>query len=113
MVSRDSISEMLNKLNWCPLKTRRKQSRLLLLFKLLNRSVHITDSILPTFRPYGTTRASHSIQLLRPFARTNVYLNSFFPRTIFDWNNLQIATLNNVSVVVFKNFLANLFGIVN
>ena len=36
----DSISQMLSKLNWCPLETRRKQSRLLLLFnKLLNHFV--------------------------------------------------------------------------
>ena len=34
---RDSISEMLHKLNWPSLQTKRKQVRLILLFKMLNK----------------------------------------------------------------------------
>ena len=85
----DSISQMLGKLNWCPLEIRRKQSCLLLLFKLLNQFVYIPENLLPVYSPSGITRASHSIQLIKPYARINVYLNSFFPRTISDWNNVR------------------------
>ena len=52
---------------------------------------------------------SHSIQLIRPFARTNIYFNSFFPRTISDWNKLHITTLTNVSIEEFKDILVNFF----
>ena len=94
--SRDSISQMLGKLNWCPLEIRRKQSRLLLLF---NHLVHIPENLLPVCSPSGITRASHSIQLIRPYVRTNVYLNSFFPHTISDWNSLRMNFLSTVSIV--------------
>ena len=102
-------SRMLSKLNWISLETRRKQSHLLLLFKLLNHLVYIPKNLLPVYSPSGITRASYSIQLIRPYAGTNIYLNSFFPCTISDWKKLHIATLTNVSIEEFKNILANLF----
>ena len=95
----NSISQMLSKLNWCPLETRRKQSHLLLLFKLLNHFVH--KNLLPVYSPSGITRASHSIQLIRPYTRMNVYLNSFFPCSTYDWNSLRMNFLSTVSIRTF------------
>ena len=96
--SHDSISQMLGKLNWRPLEIRRKQSRLLLLFNYL---VQILENLLPVGSPSRITRASHSIQLIRPYARMNVYLNSFFPHTISDWNSLRRNFLSTVSIEDF------------
>ena len=70
--------------------------------------VYVPENCLPALSPGGITRASHSIQLTRPFARTNIYLNSFFPCTISDWNKLQITrTLSNVSIEEIKDILIN------
>ena len=40
---------------------------------------------------------SNSLQLLRPPARTNAYLNSFFPHTIAKWNMLDNSTITATS----------------
>ena len=38
---RDNITDMLQSLNWLSLEKRRRDSRLILLFKFLNRLIHI------------------------------------------------------------------------
>ena len=94
----NSVSQMLSTLNCTSLETRRRQSCLLLPFKLLKQLVYVPENCLPAH-----SRASHFIQLTKPFARANIYLNSFFPRTISDWNKLHITTLTNVSMEEFKD----------
>ena len=71
--SHDSISQMLSELNWCLLETRRKQSHLLLTL-LFNHFVYIPENLLPVYSPSGITRVSHSIQLIRPYARMPQFL---------------------------------------
>ena len=70
--STDHVSEMLTDLKWCPLESRRKQGHLLLMFKLLNNMVYIPDDRKPKHAVNGT-RACNSIQLIRPYARTDTY----------------------------------------
>ena len=37
----------------------------------------------------------------------DIYLYSFFPRTIQQWNNLNISNLHQLNLQEFKNFLKN------
>ena len=57
---RDSITEMLQTLKWPSLEKRRKQSRLLLFFKLLNNMIHIPTEYLPVPSPLTNTRSNHN-----------------------------------------------------
>ena len=57
---RDSITEMLQTLNWPSLEKRRKQSRLILLFKLLNNMIYIPTEYLPVPSPLTNTRSNHN-----------------------------------------------------
>ena len=69
----DSITEMLLTLNWLSLEKRRKQSRLILLFKLLNKMIYIPTEYLPIPSPLTNTRSNHNRKLIQLFARTNYY----------------------------------------
>ena len=102
--SRDSISQMLNR---CPLETRSKQSRLLLLFTILYICISMKISY-QSIVQVELTRARHSIQLIRPYARMYVYLNCFFPHTVwvlifmglkFSW--ISWGSLYLVSIKIF------------
>ena len=87
---RDSISEMLHKLNWPSLQAKRKQARLIFLFKMLNKQISILEQYLPSLFPVSATRSHHPLKLQQLYTRTDVYHYSFLPRTIPDWNNLCI-----------------------
>ena len=101
----DSITEMLCTLEWTTLETQRSHSRLLFLFKILNHHISIPDRYLPVRNLSQITRCNHQIKLSRPYARTDIYLYSFFPRTILQWNNLNISNLHQLNLQEFKNFL--------
>ena len=101
----DSITEMLHTLKWTSLETRRRHSRLILLFKLLHHQISIPNQYIPARAQSEITRANHSMKLSQPFARTNIYLHSFFPRTIPQWNDLQINNLDKLNLQQFKNQL--------
>ena len=92
---RDSITDMLMTLKWLSLENRRRHSRLILLFKFVNKLIHIPTQYLPVPSPLTTTRANHDQKFMQQYARTDRYLYSFLPRTIPDWNNLNIENLSN------------------
>ena len=87
---RDSVTDMLTTLNWQTLEKRRKQSRLTLLFKFMISLIYVPNQYLPGLSPVTSTRANHPLKLLHIYARTNCYRNSFLPRTVKDWNDLEI-----------------------
>ena len=105
---RDSITEMLVELKWPTLEDRRKQAHLMLLFKFVNNQFMFQISIcMPVLSPATSTRANHPLKLLQLYARTNRYSNSFLPRSIPDWNNLDMEDLDNIDLLTFKNRLQN------
>jgi len=91
---------MLSKLNWCSLEIRRKQSDLLLLFKLLSNLADIPDNLLPVYSPGGINRT----QLLNTIYQTickNKCLPNYkllLPQTISHWSNLQLH-VTNLSII--------------
>ena len=81
------------------LEARRKAMRLCFLYKLIDNNTQI----LPTSQrncPY-TTCSTHSRQL-ENICHSSQYLNSYFPQTITDWNNLPASIVSCQNIVSFK-----------
>ena len=81
-----SMTGILGQLKWESLKKRRKDNRLILLYKGLKGKASVpTDDLIPKTR---RCRNQHSMAFQTPIANTDVYKGSFFPQTIRDWNAL-------------------------
>ena len=80
-------------LKWASLKKRRKDNRLILLYKGLKGKARIpTDDLIPkTMRG----RNQHSLAFQIPSASKDVYQYSFFPQTIRDWNDLPESLISS------------------
>ena len=79
-----SMTGILGQLKWESLKKRRKDNRLILLYKGLKGKASVpTDDLIPKTR---RCRNQHSMAFQTPIANTDVYKGSFFPQTIRDWN---------------------------
>ena len=100
-----SVTSMMNELGWKPLAHRRREQRLILLFKIINDLVAIpaTDHIAFNTRP---PRSRHNKQIKVIAADSEIYRNSFFPRTIKDWNLLPESAVNSDTVNSFKSSIS-------
>ena len=88
-----SMTGILGQLKWESLKKRRKDNRLILLYKGLKGKAKIpTDDLIPKTR-HG--RNQHSLAFQIPSASKDVYMYSFFPQTIRDWNNLPDSLISS------------------
>jgi len=96
---RDSITNMLLTVKWPSLEEQRKQSRLTLMFKFINKLIYIPSQYLPVLSPATQTRSNHALlKFQHLYAWTNQYSYSFLPRTIRNWNNLNIANIDNIDL---------------
>ena len=97
-----SMTGILGQLKWESLKKRRKDNRLILLYRGLKgkASVPIDDLIPKTRR----CRNQHSMAFQTPIANTDVYKGSFFPQTIRDWNALP-DSLKMQRIVLLSSLL--------
>ena len=96
---RDSITHMLITLKWPSLENCRRHLCLTLLFKFINKMIHIPTQYLPAPSPIAT---NHNQKLMQLYTRMNRYLYSSLPRTIPDWNNLNVEDLSNCNLDSFK-----------
>ena len=83
-----SMTDIIGQLKWDSLKKRRKDKRLILLYKGLKGKARIptcTDDFIPKTR---RGRNQRSLAFQRPSPSNDVYKYSFFPQTIRDWNDL-------------------------
>ena len=87
---------MMNELGWKPLNERRKEQRLVLLFKI---AIPAENNIKYNQRP---SRTSNSKQIKVLSATTEVYKHSFFLRTVKDWNTLTESAVSSKTVEGFK-----------
>jgi hypothetical protein len=98
-----SVTAMMNELGWKPLNERRKEQRLVLLFKIVNDLVLVAipadNNTEYNQRP---SRTSNSKQIKVPSATTEIYKHSFFPRTVKDWNTLTESAVSSKTVEGFK-----------
>ena len=88
-----SMTGILGQLKWECLKKRRKDNRLILLYKGLKGKASVqTDDLIPQTR---RCRNQHSVAFQTPIANTDVYKGSFFPQTIRDWNALPDSLISS------------------
>ena len=90
-----SMTGILKHLKWESLKTLRRDSRLILLYKVLKGKASIlTDDIIPLVR---RCRNDNSMAYQVPIANTDIYKCSFFPQTIRDWNALPDSLISSAA----------------
>ena len=90
------MTGILGQLKWESLKKRRKDSRLILLYKGLEGKARIpTDDLIPKNR---RCRNQHSLAFQIPSASKEAYKSSFFPQTIRDWNDLPDSLISSAEM---------------
>ena len=91
-----SMTGILGQLKWESLKKRRKDNRLILLYKGLKGKARIqTDDLIPKNR---RCRNQHSLAFQIPSASKEAYKSSFFPQTIRDWNDLPDSLISSAEM---------------
>ena len=102
-----SLADLNRESGWESLSERRYKHKLILFFKMINRLVpSYLNSLVPV--TIGSTssynlRGSHYLQGIA--CRTNLYLNSFLPSVVIDWNALPIDVRNLDSLSAFKRYI--------
>ena len=88
-----SVTDILGQLKWDSLKKRRKDNRLIFLYKGLKGKARIpTDDLIPKTR---RGRYQHSLAFQIPSASKDFYKYSFFLQTIRDWNDLPESLISS------------------
>jgi hypothetical protein len=96
----ESVSQMITSLGWQSLHERRRAHRLTCLYKILHDDLDIPKSY--TTPKIDRTRRGHDQQLQVHTSNLDPYTNSFFPRTVKDWNLLPQTCINQPSKTTFK-----------
>ena len=91
------------------LQLRRKISRLQALFKIIHQDYSL--SIPPHFISMTrSTRLYHPHRFILPNSSTYAYQQSFFSRSIKDWNNLPSSIIESNNIDSFSAELQTLYG---
>ena len=94
-----SVTNMLANLNLPSLEYRRTTSSIILFYKIIHNLINIPSSDL---MPITSSTRGHHQRFQHIYARTSLYSNSFFPRTIRIWNSLPEDTIQQQSLSQFK-----------
>ena len=90
------MTGILGQLKWESLQKRRKDSRLILLYKGLKGKARIpTDDLIPKNR---RCRNQHSLAFQIPSASKEAYKSSSFPQIIRDWNDLSDSLISSAEM---------------
>ena len=97
----NTVTEMLNALNWQTLQHRRIQNSLIIimLYKIKYYRVAVEYYHLTEIRKFD-------LNFFVPYSRTQYHMNSYFPRTIRYWNSLKASLKASPSLYVFTTELA-------
>ena len=91
-----SVTDMLNTLGWDTLQYRRQHNRIRMMTKIVKQKVAIPSEAY--LSPANTrTRAANSYKFRHIAAKTSLFQNSFFPRTIPEWNTYSDTDLLNIA----------------
>ena len=92
-----TLTTIMSDLNWDSLGDRRRMSRLSMMYKIANGLVAIeADEFLQQPSRFTKRSNEHNFQTIR--ARTDTYAQSYFLRTIKDWNKLDISVVTSPSI---------------
>ena len=99
-----SVSEMLRQLGWSSLQQRREDLRLTMLYKMHNSLVDFnTEQYIQQIT--RRTRTAHPHSYKTPNSRTEQHKQSFFPRTVRQWNSLPQEVILAPTVEAFRRHL--------
>ena len=100
-----SVTAMLSTLAWRPLWVRRRDMRLVMLYKIANKLVEVPTNgyLLPITR---ASRHCHELGFQVPHSTKEFHKFSFYPRTIREWNALPTHIPGSGSLESFKSNLA-------
>ena len=105
-----SVTAMIEHLSWPSLELWRKILRLQTFYKIINQNYSL--AIPPHFISMGrSTRLYHPSHYVLPNTRTYSYQQSFYPRSIKDWNNLPsyLVEFNNFDSFSWAQFFFRSF----
>ena len=88
-----SVSAMIKTLQWPSLQSRRKTSKAVTMYKIVNDELYVKYDKLERL-PSATRIRGHSWRYKIPSSNINCHLQSFFPSTIRIWNNLPSDVIN-------------------
>ena len=98
-----SVGDMLDKLEWPSLQSRRERSSLTFFYKIHSGTMSLDkDKYLTPAPNLRRTWASHELHFTRQFAYSDALKNSFFPRTISVWNSLPSSVVSSKTIEEFK-----------
>ena len=98
-----SVTELINRLQWDSLETRRKVTDLKMFYKIENNFMKIQFPAVIQPIPYTTTRRQHPYTKFIPISTINSYKHSYFIRTLPIWNNLPSTVVTSGSVEQFTD----------
>ena len=104
-----SLENLYRECGWVSLEERRKQQKLILMYKSVNGIVppYILDIIPPLVRETTDYPLRNQNNIAVPFCRTEISRKSCIPSSITLWNALDEETRNSPSVSSFKYQLKN------
>ena len=97
-----SVTKMLNDLQWEPLSDRRQTARLCQFYQIHHGTSPVTSSKLQARNAKFSSRRYTVDAYKQIETRTVRFQNSFFPRTIVDWNKLPLKITSLSSLEEFK-----------
>jgi len=96
------VTNMLRDLDWNSLEERRRQSRLTMMFKIQHQLVDINPDLYCR-KNDAITRGQH--RLFQERIHDPILRDSFFARTVRDWNLLSTSTVTASSAEAFKSLI--------
>ena len=94
-----SPTQLMKELKWLPLETRRYHQRMSLMYKISYNLVAVPPTQL--VKPRRNTRG-HKFKYQTIGANSNQYQNSFYPRSIPQWNKLSSDTVEAPTIDSFR-----------
>ena len=95
------VTPMLQNLGWEDLKTRREQSKTIMMYRIVNNLIDIPAERYLTHT--GTSTRGHESRFLVPYCSVVAYKSSFFPSTIRLWNALPVSMVTAPTLEAFKS----------
>lgn len=103
-----SVSAIKTSLHLPDLSSRRKLARLSLFHKMYYTNPEIKNDLFIS-PPYISSRIDHNVKVQVPTCRTNLFFNSFLPKTASEWNHLPASVASNP---VHSSFQTAVFNII-
>lgn len=103
-----TVTNLLQELKWPTLEERRMMTRLTTFYKITSGELAVE---IPAYiqRPTRVTRSLHPKRFINMGSSSNTYKNTFFTRTVKEWNLLPNEILEKDSVNTFKSALEAYF----